>query len=96
MSSNDNDHPSAPLLAHASDSHGQAALMLVESLIHGLVAQSVLTTVDAVEIIESAKDIQAEVAEAAEGAGATSWQSHSLLSSIAESLKLDIGAPDSS
>ena len=36
----------------APDHHGQAAMLVVESLIHGLVAQSVLTLDQAIEIVE--------------------------------------------
>jgi hypothetical protein len=79
------------LIAHSPDAHGQAALVLVECLIHGLVERSVLTTVDAIEIVESAKDVQADVAEAADGAGPKMWHSHGLLSAMSTSLQYDIG-----
>lgn len=71
------------------DPHGQAALLLVESLIHGLLARSVISNGDAIEIIESADSVQVDVAEAADGAGEPMWRAHALLSAIAESLKLD-------
>lgn len=79
------------LVAHSPDAHGQAALVLVECLIHGLVERSVLTTVDAIEIVESATDVQADVAEAADGAGPKLWHSHGLLSVMSTSLQHDIG-----
>lgn len=91
MPTNDNDSEARGLLSHSSDTHGQAALVLVESLIHGLVERSVLTTVDAIEIIEAAMEVQADVAEAADGAGAKMWQSHLLLSAMSESLRHDTG-----
>ena len=94
MHFNDNDPKSMGLLAHASDPHGQAALVLVESLIHGLVERDVLTTEDAVEIIDAAKDLQADIAEEADGAGAKLWQSHTLLTAMADSLRGDIAHPD--
>lgn len=92
---NDNDPDTRTLLAHASDDpHGQAALILVESLIHGLVERSVLTTTDAIDVIEAATDVQADVAEAADGAGAKMWQSHSLLAMMAKSLEHDLRGSD--
>lgn len=36
------------------DAHGQAEMLLVESLIHGLIARSVISVADAVEIVEIA------------------------------------------
>ena len=96
MSINDNEARADGLLAHASDAHGQAALVLVESLIHGLVERDVLTIENAVEIIDAAKDVQADVAEEADGAGAKLWQSHTLLTAMADSLRGDIAHPDGS
>ena len=77
--------------APMSDVHGQAALLLVESLIHGLCERSILSADDAVEIAERAMDVQGELAELADGAGEPMWQSHHLLFGIARSLKADSG-----
>lgn len=71
------------------DSHGQAALLLIESLIHGLCENSTLSHDQAIEITERAVDVQFEQAEAADGAGAPMWRSHSLLSAILASLRID-------
>jgi len=71
------------------DPHGHAALLLVESLIHGLLSRAVMTVEDALEIIEAADDVQVDYAMAADGKGAPMWQAHALLTSIAESLKID-------
>ena len=76
----------APIL---TDPQGQAALLLVESLIHGLLARSVITVADAVEIVEMAGDVQVEIAKAADGTGEPMWRSHALLTAIAESLRRD-------
>ena len=89
MSLNENapaDRGTTPASFHA---HGQAALLLVESLIHGLCEKATLSTEEAIEITERAINIQAEQAEAADGAGEPMWRSHALLSSIAASLKID-------
>ena len=73
----------------SSDPHGQAALVLVESLIHGLCENETLSNDEAVEITERAVDVQFDQAEAADGAGAPMWRSHALLSTILTSLKVD-------
>ncbi len=44
----------------ATDRPGRAALLLVESLIHGLIARSLLSVVEAIEIIETAARIERE------------------------------------
>ena len=46
----------------ASNSHGRAALLLVESLIHSLVEKAVLTRAEAIEVIDVAIDVEEEVA----------------------------------
>lgn len=91
MASNDNSYLSQDETAVSADAHGQAALLLTESLIHGLRQNSTLGPAEAVEIAERAVDVQFDRAEAADGAGASMWQSHALLSSIAASLRTDCG-----
>lgn len=91
MPTNDNGLASDGLPSDMPDAAGQAALVLVESLIHGLIQRSMLTVSDSIEIIETAIDVQADVAEAADGAGAKMWRSHAMLSSMATSLRYDIG-----
>lgn len=71
------------------DPHGHAALLLIESVIHGLLDRSIITVAEAIEMVERADSVQVDVAEAADGAGAPMWQSHALLSAIAESLKFE-------
>lgn len=77
----------SPTLA---DAHGHAALLLVESLIHGLLARSIITTDHAIEIVDAANEVQREIAEAADANGMTMWRSHALLTSIARSLRHDV------
>jgi hypothetical protein len=72
------------------DAHGHAALLLVESLIHGSLSRSIISTCEALEVVECANDVQVEVAEAADGHGARMWQSHALLTAIVDSLKGDL------
>ncbi len=71
------------------DPQGQAALLLVESLIHGLIECRIISVDDAIEIVQTADDVQVEVAEAADGHGEPMWRSHALLSAIARSLSHD-------
>ena len=89
MSTNDNDSATRGTPLPSLDPHGYAALLLVESLIHGLCEKELLSAGDAVEIAERARQVQFEQAEAADGAGAPMWRSHHLLSAIAASLRID-------
>lgn len=84
--SNDGAHP--PIAS--SDEQAYAAFVLIESLIHALIARSLLTVAEGIEILESAMSVQADVAEAADGAGDTLWRSHALLASMADSLRQDL------
>jgi hypothetical protein len=87
--SNDNNFPSvAP--RKEPDAHGQAAMLLVESLIHGLIARSVLTVAQAVEIVEVATDVKLEIAADEEHSQAGVEKSLDLLKSISASLMLDL------
>ena len=89
MPSNDNNPAMQGMTPQLPDPHGQAALLLVESLIHGLVERSILSTADAIDIIDSADSVQVDIAEAADGHGAPMWRAHALLTSIAVSLRHD-------
>lgn len=69
-----------------SDEPGMAALLLVESLIHSLIARSVISVEDAIEIVTTAT----EVKDAMEDDGPVSVQNrHTLLASISASLSFD-------
>lgn len=85
-------HDGHPHLAPITvDGHGKAALLLTESLIHGLIARSVLTVSDAVEIIEIAADIERDSVLSPGGDGADpAIPAPSLLAPLAESLGLDL------
>lgn len=89
MLTDDNDPATRGPAPVMPDAHGQAALLLVESLIHGLLARSAITTADAIGIVESAASVQVDVAEAAQGHSAPMWRSHALLTAILESLTID-------
>lgn len=85
----DNDSPMRNGSGPSPGAHGQAALLLVESLIHGLRENAVLSADQAVDIAERAVDVQLDYAEAAEDLGMPMWESHELLLSIAASLRTD-------
>lgn len=90
MPSNDNDDLTPPSsLLSTSDAHGRAALLLVESLIHGLCEAAMLDAGQAVEIAERAVSVQLDQAKEADGAGAPMWRSHALLQAIVASLRTD-------
>lgn len=59
---NDNEPAGTAQARHAPDPHGQAAMLLVESLMHGLITQSVITAADAIEIVNIAAEVKEEVA----------------------------------
>ena len=90
MLMNDNDLTVQARTFPAPDPHGHAALLLVESLIHELCETAALTTAQAVEIADRAVNVQRDQAEAADGAGAPLWRSHTLLTAIAASLRIDL------
>ena len=69
---------------------GHAALSLVESLIHGLVAKSVLTLGEAVSIVEVARDAQSAIAEDAGSDHEDMQLAVNSLSAIADSLAIDL------
>ncbi|MFD1950824.1 hypothetical protein ACFSGX_08595 [Sphingomonas arantia] len=96
MPTNDNDvvqrnRPSS------GDGHGQAALLLIECLIHGLCEKAALNNAEAISIVYTAVDAQldrlalAEDQHCRDDQTAPLWQSYGLLVAIAESLKTNGG-----
>ena len=90
MNVNDNHYPPARAPYPAPDPHGQAALLLVESLIHGLIAREILTVADAVEIIEVAAVVKEEIGLEMGDTPATMTQSLDLLQAIRQSIARDV------
>lgn len=72
------------------DEHGQAAMLLVESLIHALVARSVISVEEAVEVVDVAAEVKLEIAEYLGDSPATMHKSLALLASISASLRQDV------
>ena len=91
MAENTNDNHAYPAVARPRepDAHGQAAMLLVESLIHGLIARSVITVADAIEIVEVAADVKMEIGADRGDSPETMRRSLNLLSAITDSLRPD-------
>ena len=71
------------------DAHGQAALLLVESLLHGLLAKGILTIDDALAVTTAASEVKEDVADAETEAADTAQLSLMLLDRISASLESD-------
>ena len=88
MPPNDNDAAIGRTMP-PSDPHDRAGLLLVESLIHGLCEKAVLTTGEAIAIVDRAAEVQSETAEQSDGPAAPMWRSHATLKTIAGSRRTD-------
>ena len=73
------------------DPAGEAALLLVESLIHGLIGKSVISVADAVEAINVAAEIRIELGEDRREDRQVAERSTALLTAMSRSLTPDIG-----
>ena len=85
--SNDNLDASAD---REPDAHGQAAMLLVESLIHGLVARQVISVSEAVDIVDTAVEVKSDTATELGDSPANLRRSLGLLSAISDSLRHDL------
>jgi len=86
---NDNHEYLASVRPPEPDAHGQAAMLLVESLIHGLVDHQVISVVSAIEIVDAAAEVKAEIAFDLGDSPETADRSLSMLTAISDSLRLD-------
>jgi hypothetical protein len=86
--SNDNDRLSQREMS-TPDAHGQAALFLIESLIHALVARSVISVTEAVEIVEVAAEVKVDLAADIGDTPEALQRSLDLLEAIRDSLAID-------
>ncbi|WP_373488569.1 hypothetical protein [Blastomonas sp.] len=89
MTTNDNESALGQTTSQSSDAHGQAALLLIESLIHGLCENATLLTAEAIDIADRAASVQRDQAAATNDARASMWRSHALLMAISASLRTD-------
>lgn len=71
------------------DAHGQAALLLAESMLHTLVDRAVLTAAQATSVVETAAEVKVELATSAGESKERMDASLSLLSRIAASFAAD-------
>ena len=72
---------------HQADGHGRAALVLVESLIHGLSERSLLSVDEAIEIMEVALAAQLELADDARPPSRSMGHAAALLAALVVSLQ---------
>ena len=75
------------------DAWGQAALLLAESTLHGLVEAGVLTTEKAVAIVRTACDVKIEIAQIIGESSGRMKQSVDLLRRIGDSMEADATVP---
>lgn len=84
-----NDNVDGPYLPPA-DAHGQAALLLVESLLHGLIARKLIAISDAVEIVTVASEVTQESTQDHSADPETLARSLVLLEAIGTSLAIEL------
>ncbi|WP_017669993.1 hypothetical protein [Blastomonas sp. AAP53] len=71
------------------DAHGQAALLLAESILHALVETETLTAQGALSVIETTCEVKVEVAHLAGESNGRMEESLALLQAIAASFAVD-------
>ena len=71
------------------DAHGQAALLLAESMLHAFVEKSYLSVDEALSVIATTCDVKVEVAELTGETHGRMHESLDLLRRIADSLRTD-------
>ncbi len=71
------------------DAHGQAALLLAESMLHMLVEKRTLTLVDALSVIQTTCEVKIDVAEAAGESNRRMQESLELLRMMSASFAVD-------
>ena len=72
------------------DAHGQAALMLAESMLHALMEIGTFTPAQALSVVETAQEIKVEFAELAGESQKRMQASLDLLTTIAGSLEHEL------
>lgn len=71
------------------DAHGQAALLLAESILHALVDTAVLSNTEAIAVVTNASEVKRAVATAAGESTGRMQQSLDLLSRMTASFETD-------
>lgn len=85
-----NDNVAALNTVPEPDAHGQAAMLLVESLLHGLIDRRVISVADAVEIVDVAVEVKRDIGEDLGDSPATLKRSVTMLQAISSTLKQDV------
>lgn len=87
-----NDNGRVPRAAPAAlvDGQAEAAILLVESLIHGLIERSIISVSDAMDIAETAAEAKVEIASDAGNKPPTIRGSLTILEAISASLQRDL------
>lgn len=75
------------------DAHGQAALLLAESILHALVDSGTLTNREAITVVRTAAEVKLEVATAEGESTVRMNESLDLLARMANSFEADEPAP---
>lgn len=83
------DNEGAPPCDAEPDAHGQAAMLLAESILHALVEKQVLTSAEAVTVVRTTIEVKTEVAGLAGESRGRMEESLALLAAIAMSLETD-------
>ena len=93
MNSGDNDPNRVRAASRPDpDAHGQASLLIVESLLHGMIEKRLLTVEEAVEIMTAACEVKEEIASASVESDDAAQHSLDLIARITASLKIDQGS----
>ena len=87
---NQNDIPDARRPVPVMDAHGQAALMLVESLLHALMEAGTFTVEQALSVVSTAQEIKVELAHLAGESPDRLQASLDLLTKIASSVRQEL------
>lgn len=72
------------------DAYGLAAILLVESLLHALIARSVFTAADAIALIDVALDVKVEIGVDRGGGARVMDAALSHLAAIQQSIGYDV------
>jgi len=83
------DGPNYPPVLPEPDAHGQAALILAESILHMLVETRAVTLHQAIAAVQTATEVKADVAEEMGESSARMQHSLRLLTAIGHSLATD-------
>ena len=86
---NDNDNYPEAGCGPEPDAHGQAAMLLIESLIFGLIERSAMSVADAIDVVDAAAEVKVEIGADLGDSPETMARSLHLLAAIGHSLRMD-------